>query len=536
MQPYKTKVNKVSSQYQENYKRNQELVADLNTQLGKALEQGKPEHIRRHIEGGRLLARDRIELLLDQDSPFLELCPLAGLGKDNTPLGGSVVCGIGLVSGVECLISANVPTINGGSVNRTTLKKFGRIDQIITENRLPAISLVETGGADLRQQAKVFHAGGAGFRSLTRRSKDGLPSISVVFGSSTAGGAYTPGMSDYVIMVKNQAKVFLGGPPLVKAATGEVTDAETLGGAEMHSRVSGVSDYLAEDEHHALYLCRQVVASLNWRKKTPFPGGYLARKIDAPLYDPDELLGIVSPDVRLPFEAREVIARLVDGSRFNEFKPSYGSTLVTAWAEVHGFPIGIIANNGVIFPDTANKATQFIEICERRVIPLLYLHNVTGFMVGKKYEHEGIIKHGSKMINAVANCELPAISIIMGASYGAGNYAMCGRAYNPRFLFTWPNSKVAVMGSDQLAGVMVTIQRDAAEKSGRKFNEEAAAQMSKMFKDKVDSETTAYYCTSRMIDDGIVDPRQTRDILGLCLSVIYTNEIKPSGRYGLHRM
>jgi acetyl-CoA carboxylase carboxyltransferase component len=298
----------------------------------------------------------------------------------------------------------------------------------------------------------------------------------------------------------------------------------------------GVSDYLAEDEHHALYLAREIVRTLNWKKLEPLPPSHLVPKVDPPLYDPDELLGIVSADVKVPFEAREVIARLVDGSRFSEFKALFGTTIVTCWAHIHGFLVGILANNGVIFPDTANKAAQFIEICERRHIPLLYLHNVTGFMVGKKYEHEGIIRHGSKMINAVSNADVPAISIIMGASYGAGNYAMCGRAYHPRFLFAWPNARVAVMGPDQLAGVMVTLQKDAAARSGREMKEEVAEKMLAMFKNKVETESTAYYCTSRVLDDGILDPRQTRDVLGICLSAIYTQKIAPSGRYGIHRM
>jgi len=509
------------------------LIEELNQKLKETgMFQGEQKYIDRHHSKGKLLARERIELLLDDDSPFLELMSLAGNGVQTV----SLVAGIGLVCGVECMISANVPTIRGGAINEYTGRKWGRMDLIATENRLPLILLVESAGADLNEQEKVFHHGGGGFRSLTRKSKLGIPTISVVFGSSTAGGAYTPGMSDYVIMVKDQAAVYLGGPPLVKMATGEETDSESLGGAAMHSKVSGVSDYLAEDEQHAIYLARQVVSSLNYKKLTPLPKEHYS-PIEPPLYDPEELLGIVSVDVRRPYDAREVIARIVDGSRFHEFKPLYGNTMVTCWARIHGFLIGILANNnGVIFSNTANKATQFIQLCDRRGIPLLFLHNVTGFMVGKKYEEGGIIKHGSHLINAVSNRSVPAISIIIGASYGAGNYAMCGRAYSPNFLFSWPCAKVAVMGPDQLAGVMSIIQQEAAARANRKIDEQVASSMREAFKNKVEASSSVYFYTSEVLDDALIDPRDTRNILGFCYSVIHSGGVQAGGRLGVHRM
>jgi len=465
-----------------------------------------------------------MDLLLDPDTPFLELMPFAG----GSPGEARVVTGIGIVSGVECMIISYLSTVKGGSVNEATMRKTGRAQEISTLNRLPCIMCVETGGADLNQQAKVFHVGGGGFRNLTQRSKWGIPTISIVFGSSTAGGAYTPGMSDYVVMVKDQAKVFLAGPPLVKMAIGEIINEEELGGAKMHSEKSGVSDYLAEDEIHAISLTREIVLNLNHQKLTPLPQEYF-EYVEEPLYDPDEILGIVSHDLRTSFDSREIIARIVDGSRFHEWKPKYGTTMVCCWARIHGFKVGILANNGVIFSDTSNKAAHFIQLCDKRAIPLLFLQNITGFMVGSQYEHDGIIKHGSKLINAVSNAEVPAITIIIGASYGAGNYAMCGRAYNPRFIFSWPNSKVAVMGVDQLVGVLSQI-------GGRVENDESFKTRSLELKKLVESQSSSYFVSGEVIDDGIIDPRDTRNVLGMCLSIIHNTEIKPGNGFGIFRM
>lgn len=474
-------------------------------------------------------------MLLDPDTPFFELLPLAGcMSKEKVTNYG----GIGIVSGVECYIGSNIYTIKGGAINEVTLKKGERIAQIVEENRLPCINLVESAGANLTEQFKVFHKGGGAFREMARRSKKGVPCISIVFGSSTAGGAYTPGMSDYTVMVKNNARVFLAGPPLVKEAISEIIDAETLGGAEMHSKISGVSDYLAQDESHALLLCRKIVSMLNYKKEEPLPKSYFGF-VEEPLYNPDELLGIANADIRIPYDAREVIARIVDGSRFHEWKPEFGKTIVCCWAQIHGFKIGILANNGVLFSDTSNKAAHFIALSDKRGIPLLFLQNITGFMVGSKQEKEGIIKHGSKLINAVSNVSVPCITIMIGASYGAGNYAMMGRAYQPRFLFAWPNSKVAVMGSDQLVGILSTITREAAEKMGSAFDEKAEKRLKAQgdaLKGLVERESEPFFLSSECLDDGIIDPRDTRNVVGFCLGVIHNTKIQPGGTYGVSRM
>lgn len=536
MEVFRSKVNKNSEEFKQNYADMNGLVLQLQLNLKQSLYQGKEKHIKRHINEGRLLARQRVELLLDEDSPFLEICALAGIGQEQSATGASLICGIGLVSGVECMITSNVYTIKGGSLNEASLFRGGRASEIARENRLPTVSLIQSAGADLSQQEKVFHRGGGGFRETAQRSKLGIPTIAVVFGSSTAGGAYSPGMSDYVIMVKNHAKVFLGGPPLVKMATGEIVDDESLGGATMHSKVSGVSDYLAVNEYDGLLKARQVVAGLQYSKMTPLPEAHLRGDIEEPYYDPDELLGIVSADIRVPFDAREVIARLVDGSRMQEFKPDYGSSMVTCFARIHGLPVGIIANNGVIFSAEANKGTQFIQLCNQKDTPLLFLQNITGFMVGKKYEQGGIIKHGSQFINAVSNSGVPAITVVMGASYGAGNYAMCGRAYKPRFLFSWPNSKCSVMGPDQLSGVLDIILREAAERAGRSVDEDMAKAQKDMLHAMVTKTSDVYYTSSRCIDDGVIDPRDTRSVLGFCLSVIHTQDVRGANLYGVSRM
>ncbi|MGF0254059.1 acyl-CoA carboxylase subunit beta [Rhodococcus erythropolis] len=507
-------------------------LAEIEVEHAKALAGGGEKYTERHHKRGKLLARERIELLLDQDSPFLELCPLAAWGSD-FPVGASTVVGIGVVEGVECLIVANDPTVRGGTSNPWTLRKGFRANDIAMQNRLPVISLVESGGADLPTQKEVFIPGGRMFRDLTQLSAAGIPTIALVFGNSTAGGAYIPGMSDHVVMIKERSKVFLAGPPLVKMATGEESDDEALGGAEMHARKSGLADYFAADEQDAIRIGRSIVKRLNWTKKGPAPRA----EIIEPLEDPEELLGIVPADLKIPFDPREVIARIVDGSDFDEFKPLYGSSLVTGWAELNGYPIGILANaRGVIFSEESQKATQFIQLANRSNTPLLFLHNTTGYMVGKEYEEGGMIKHGSMMINAVANSKVPHISILLGASYGAGHYGMCGRAFDPRFLFAWPSSKSAVMGGAQLAGVISIVGRAAAEARGQVFDEQADAGMRAMIENQIEAESLPMFLSGRLYDDGVIDPRDTRTVVGMCLSAIATAPIEGTENFGVFRM
>jgi acetyl-CoA carboxylase carboxyltransferase component len=483
------------------------------------------------VERGKLLPRERIELLLDPDGWFLELCPLAGYKcGGGVKAGASIIAGVGVVSGVECLISATESTLKGGAMHEWSVQKSRRLAEIGAENGLPSLHLTESAGADLPNQAKIFVPGGQMFRDITRGSKAGHPSICLVFGSSTAGGAYIPGMSDYVVMVDKQAQVFLGGPPLVKMATGEDADEETLGGAAMHSRTSGVSDYLARDERDAIRIARELVALLEWRKRGPRPIA-----AEPPVHDPEDLLGIASADVRQPFDAREVIARVVDGSRFHEFKPEFGNTLVTGWAHVHGYPVGVLANNGVLFSESAEKGAQFIQLCNQKSVPLLFLQNITGFMVGTSYEQGGIIKHGAKLINAVSNSTVPAITVMTGASYGAGNYAMCGRAYSPRFLFTWPNHRIAVMGGEQLAGVLDIVKRGAAARSGEAVNEGELEMGKTLLKQQIERESDAFFATARLWDDGIIDPRDTRDVVGIALSVAHTAPVEGTTSWGVFR-
>jgi acyl-CoA carboxylase subunit beta len=510
----------------------QERLAVLEEQQAIALAGGGPRYTERHRERGKLLARERIELLLDRDAPFLELSTLAGWGTEYT-VGASVVVGIGVVSGVECMIIAHDPTVRGGASNPLTWKKVLRGLQIARENRLPLVQLVESGGGDLRAQAELFIPAGRLFHDITQLSAMAIPTIALVFGNSTAGGAYVPGMCDYAVMVKEQAKVFLGGPPLVKMATGEESNDEELGGAEMHSRISGLSDYLALDEHDCIRIGREIVAHLNWRKAGPAP----TMPADEPVHDVEDLLGIVSIDLKVPFDPREVIGRVVDGSRFEEYKPLYGTALVTGWASVHGYFVGILANaRGVLFNEEAQKATEFILLCNQTDTPLIFLQNTTGYMVGKHYEQRGIIKDGAKMINAVTNSAVPHLTVNMASSYGAGNYGMCGRSYDPRLLFTWPNSKTAIMGPEQLAGVMSIVARQAAEAAGRPFDEEADAIQRKALEDRIEAESLALYMTGQVYDDGIIDPRDTRTILGLALSVCHNNEVKGRRGFGVFRM
>ncbi len=527
----RTKLDLKSAQYGVNRAANLLALEKLEKALSKSREGGGPKYNDRHRAAGKLLPRERIELLLDRDAPFLELCPLAGHDVRDQTTGAGIVGGIGVVSGVECSILASEATVKGGAITETGMWKSGRLAEVAEQNGLPSISLIESAGADLPNQHKIFVHGGRGFRDLTRRSKERTPTICLVFGSSTAGGAYLPGMSDYVVMVKEQAQVYLAGPPLVKMATGEESEHEELGGAEMHSRVSGVSDYLAEDERDAVRLGREIVSHLRWRKQGIVP----PRDFAEPLYDADELLGIASADLKVPFDSREVIARIVDGSRFSEFKPLYGASLICGWAHVHGYPVGILANNGILFSESANKGAQFIELCNQSDIPLLYLQNITGFMVGKKYEQEGIIKNGAKLINAVSNSTVPAITIMTGASFGAGNYAMCGRAYEPRFLFTWPNHRIGVMGGKQLAGVLDIIQRGAAQKRGETVDEQRLGVMKQMVEGQIDQESDPYFATARLWDDGIIDPRDTRSVVAMSLSAACTKPVEGTMAFGVFR-
>jgi len=506
-------------------------LVEIEAQLAKALGGGGPKYVERHHARGKLTARERIELLVDPDSPFLELCPLAAWGSE-FQVGASLVTGIGPVNGVECMIVANDPTVKGGTSNPWTLRKILRANQIAFENRLPVVSLVESGGADLPTQKQVFVPGGQMFRDLTRLSAAGIPTIALVFGNSTAGGAYVPGMSDHVVMIKERSKVFLAGPPLVKMATGEESDDESLGGAEMHSRISGLGDYFAVDELDAIRIGRRIVARLNWVKQGPEPG-----PVVEPLFDAEELIGIVPADLRVPFDPREVIARIVDGSEFDEFKALYGSSLVTGWARLHGYPLGILANaRGVLFSEESQKATQFIQLANRSNTPLLFLHNTTGYMVGKEYEERGMIKHGSMMINAVSNSTVPHISLLIGASYGAGHYGMCGRAYDPRFLFAWPSAKAAVMGGAQLAGVLSIVSRAAAEARGQQVDEEADAAMRAAVEGQIEAESLPLVLSGMLYDDGVIDPRDTRTVLGMCLSAIANGPIKGTSNFGVFRM
>lgn len=531
-----SKIDLKSDDYQQNYAHNCKLMETLAQRQAKVRAGGSERAVKKHIEAGKLLPRERVELLLDPGTPFLELSTLAAwnMYNDESPSAGSIN-GIGVIHGVECLIGANEATVKGGTSYPITVQKSLRAQQIAMENHLPCVYLVESGGANLLYQSELFVMGGRGFANQAKMSGMGIPQISLVFGSSTAGGAYIPGLSDYTVFVRQQALAFLGGPPLVKMATGEEVDDETLGGAEMHARASGLADYLAENDADAIRIGRAIVANLNWRKhiaaelQTPEP----------PLYDPDELLGIVPIDtIRKPLDMREILARIVDGSRFMEFKPEYGTTLVCGHAHINGFPVGVIANNGILFSESANKATQFIQLCNQARIPLIYLQNITGFMVGQKYEEGGIIKHGAKMINAVANSSVPQFTVLIGGAYGAGYYAMCGRPYDPRLIFAWPTSRTAVMGGEQAAGVLGIVQEEAAKKRGQMPDYDQINMMKAMTQHKFDEEADPYYGTARLWDDGLIDPRDTRMALTVGLSMSYNRDWVSAGapRYGSFRM
>ena len=518
-----------------NRKKMTALAAELRERVALAREGGGARYLQRHREQGKLPVRERIDLLIDEESPFLELSALAAWGMyDDEAPGAGLVTGIGRVSGREVLVVANDATVKGGTYYPITVKKHVRAQQIALENRLPCVYLVDSGGAFLPLQADVFpdkeHFGRI-FFNQARMSAECIAQIAVVMGSCTAGGAYVPAMSDETIIVKGTGTIFLGGPPLVKAATGEDVTAEELGGADVHTRLSGVADYLAEDDPHALQLARTVVSTLNTRKTLPVD----VETPEDPAYDPDEIYGVVNVDVRKPYEVREVIARLVDGSRFDEFKARYAPTIVTGFARLHGFLIGIVANNGVLFSESALKATHFIELCNLRGIPLVFLQNITGFMVGRQYERGGIAKDGAKLVHAVANSVVPKFTIIIGGSFGAGNYGMCGRAYEPRFLWMWPNARISVMGGEQAAGVLATVKREQLAREHKTLGADEEQQIRQPILDKYDLEGSPYYSTARLWDDGIVDPVQTRNMLALALSASFNAPVPPA-KFGVFRM
>ena len=522
----------------------QDLLETMNGLLAEAAEGGGPEATARLRSRNKIPIRERIAHVLDRDSPFLEISPLAAW-RSPFAVGSGFVVGIGVIEGVECLILGHDPSVRAGAFNQFNSKKLMRGLQISRENRLPYIQFVESAGADLRGQGsdedpeeaiqrEIGHFAESGrlFYEITELSKIGIPTVSLVFGASTAGGAYQPGMSDYNILIKNQSRVFLGGPPLVKMATGEDADPESLGGADMHTTISGLGDYLAQDEMDGIRMCREVVSHLNWRKRGPEP----AQKYLEPMHDPEELLGIVSKDLRSPFDMREVIARIVDGSEFEDFKPLYGPTLVCGWATIHGYPVGILGNNGALFSESSEKAAQFIQLCNQIDVPLLFLHNITGYLVGTDFEQGGITKNGSKMINAVSNSTVPHVTVIIGASYGAGNFGMSGRAFGTRFNFIWPTAKIAVMGPKQMAGVMTIVGKAAAERRGKKFDEEADAKRAAVAEHWAEERSKGLFATSRVSDDGMIDPRDTRTIVAMALSACHSNEVKGTKEFGTWRM
>lgn len=524
-----------SEAYRANTEAHRALVGELREKLAAAALGGGAKARARHTARGKLLPRDRVDTLLDPASPFLELAPLAADGMyDGAAPAAGVIAGIGRVAGREVVVVANDATVKGGTYYPMTVKKHLRAQEVALENRLPCVYLVDSGGAFLPMQDEVFpdrdHFGRI-FYNQARLSAAGIPQIAAVLGSCTAGGAYVPAMSDQAVIVRNQGTIFLGGPPLVKAATGEVVTAEELGGGDLHSRTSGVTDHLAEDDAHALSIVRTIVAGLGPRAARPWP----LAPAEPPTVDPAGLYGAVPVDPRTPYDVREVIARLVDGSRFAEFKAEYGATLVTGFARIHGHPVGIVANNGVLFAESALKGAHFIELCDQRGIPLLFLQNITGFMVGRQYEAGGIAKHGAKMVNAVASTRVPKLTVVIGGSYG-GNYSMCGRAYSPRFLWMWPGAKISVMGGEQAASVLATVRRDQLEAHGESWPTEAEEEFKRPVREQYDRQGNAYYATARLWDDGVIDPMDTRTVLGLALTACANAPLPPPGPYGVFRM
>ncbi len=530
-----TRINPRSPEFAANSAALLEQVNALRALLARVHEGGGAKAQERHTARGKLLPRERIDQLLDLGSPFLEIGQLAAheVYGEEVPAAG-VVAGIGRVEGVECMIIANDATVKGGSYYPLTVKKHLRAQAIAQQNRLPCIYLVDSGGANLPRQDEVFpdreHFGRI-FFNQANMSAQGIPQIAVVMGSCTAGGAYVPAMADEAIMVRSQATIFLAGPPLVKAATGEVVSAEELGGADVHCKTSGVADHYAENDEHALALARRCIANLNWRKQ----GEINSRVPIAPRYAAEELYGVIPADAKQPFDVREVIARLVDDSAFDEFKALFGATLVCGFAHLHGYPVAILANNGILFAESAQKGAHFIELACQRGIPLLFLQNITGFMVGQKYEAGGIAKHGAKLVNAVACARVPKFTVIIGGSFGAGNYGMCGRAYDPRFLWMWPNARIGVMGAEQAAGVLVQVKREQSERSGQAFSADDEQRLKQPIVEQYERQAHAYYSSARLWDDGVIDPAQTREVLALAISASLNAPIEPS-RFGVFRM
>ena len=538
-----TKLDVKDEAFQRNRRDMLEALEEIQALLDEAAQGGGPEAGARLAARGKMPIRERIAAVLDRDSPFLEVSPLAAW-RSNYRVGSGFVVGIGVIEGVECVILGHDPSVRAGAFNPFNMKKLMRGLQIARENRMPYVQFVESAGADLRgesgedpesatrRELEHFAESGRLFYEITELSKLRIPTISLVFGASTAGGAYQPGMSDYNIFVRKQSRVFLGGPPLVKMATGEDADEESLGGGDMHTRISGLGDYLARDELDGIRMCREVVAHLNWRKLGPEPNP----DFQPPKHDPEELLGIVAKDLRVPFDMREAIARIVDASYFEEFKPLYGPTLVCGWAKVHGYPLGVLGNNGALFSESSQKAAQFIQLCNQIDVPLLFLHNITGYIVGTDFEQGGITKDGSKMINAVSNSTVPHISVIAGSSYGAGNYGMSGRGFGPRFTYLWPFAKIAVMGPKQMAGVMSIVGRAAAKRRGVEFDEEADAKRAAVAEHWAEERSKGLYATSRVSDDGMIDPRDTRTVIALSLSACCNNKIEGTKEFGTWRM
>lgn len=530
-----SRINPRSQDYTDNARAMQAQLDDLSRQLAQTALGGSESSRAKHVARGKLLPRDRVENLIDPGSPFLELSPMAAHGMyDGDAPGAGVITGIGRIAGNECVIVCNDATVKGGTYYPMTVKKHLRAQEIAAQNRLPCVYLVDSGGANLPQQDEVFpdreHFGRI-FYNQAQMSAQGIAQIAVVMGSCTAGGAYVPAMSDESIIVKNQGTIFLGGPPLVKAATGEEVSAEDLGGGDVHTRLSGVADHLAANDMHALQLARGAVARLNRQKPAPLA----TVPVREPRYDPTELNGIIPADTRKPYDVREVIARIVDGSEFDEFKARFGPTLVTGFAHIHGMPVGVVANNGILFSESAQKGAHFIELCAQRKIPLVFLQNITGFMVGRKYENEGIARHGAKMVTAVATANVPKFTVLIGGSFGAGNYGMCGRAYSPRLLFMWPNARISVMGGEQAASVLATVKRDGIEARGGQWSAAEEDAFKAPIREQYEREGHPYYATARLWDDGIIAPADTRRVLGLALSAALNAPIEDT-RFGVFRM
>ena len=536
MPKIETKIDTGSEEFAANAGANRALADDLKHVADKISKGGSDRAREKHLGRGKLLPRDRVRTLVDRGAPFLEIGQLAAYGLyDNEVPSAGLIAGIGQISDTDCMIVANDATVKGGTYYPITVKKHLRAQEIAEQNGLPCVYLVDSGGAFLPKQDEVFpdreHFGRI-FFNQARLSSLGIPQIAAVLGSCTAGGAYVPAMCDEAVIVKNQGTIFLGGPPLVKAATGEVVDAESLGGGDVHSRISGVTDYLADNDTHALTMVREIVSNLNWHKQN----GVETRDPVEPAYPAEDLYGIVSRDYKFPYDVREVIARIVDGSEFQEFKALYGATLVCGFAHVYGYPVGIIANNGILFSESAQKGAHFIQLCNRRGIPLVFLQNITGFMVGKKYEHGGIAKDGAKMVNAVATASVPKFTVIIGGSFGAGNYAMCGRAYGPRLLWMWPNARISVMGGEQASLVLSTVRRDGLEARGEEWPEKEQKEFEKQIREQYETQGHPYFATARLWDDGIIDPVDTRKVLGQAVSASMNRPRTSDAPHGIFRM